>query len=91
MSQNKKTTSKIALKNVEEHRAKGDWNPLWDDLLKIDPEFIEAYLNFRAVPHKKGPIPPTSRKETQMKKRHGRPPHRAQATTKKKSNHAKNA
>ncbi len=33
-------------------------NPLWDDLLKIDPEFIEAYLNFRAVPHKKGPIPP---------------------------------
>jgi len=58
MSQNKKTTSKIALKNVEEHRAKGDWNPLWDDLLKIDPEFIEAYLNFRAVPHKKGPIPP---------------------------------
>jgi alkylhydroperoxidase/carboxymuconolactone decarboxylase family protein YurZ len=58
MNQDKKKLSKVSLKNVEEHQAKGDWNPLWDNLLKIDPEFIEAYLNFRAVPHKKGPIPP---------------------------------
>jgi hypothetical protein len=36
----KKKLSKVSLKNVEEHQAKGDWNPLWDNLLKIDPEFM---------------------------------------------------
>lgn len=58
MTQKSKKVSDKSLKNVKEHQAKGDWNPLWDHLLKIDPEFIEAYLNFRAVPHKNGPIPP---------------------------------
>lgn len=36
--------------------AKGDWNPLWDTMRSWDPEFIEAYLNFRSVPHRKGPL-----------------------------------
>jgi len=38
--------------------AKGDWNPLWDRVRALDPEFIEAYLAFRDVPHRKGPLPP---------------------------------
>lgn len=38
--------------------AKGDWNPLWDQLRAFDPEFMEAYLAFRDVPHRKGPLPP---------------------------------
>lgn len=35
----------------------GDWNPLWDTMKQWDPEFIEAYLTFRSVPHRKGPLP----------------------------------
>ena len=53
----KKTESKSALPNVAEHKAKGDWNPLWDQLLALDPQFMEAYLNFRSVPQKNGPLP----------------------------------
>lgn len=45
------------LPNVIEHKAKGDWNPLWDQLLALDPQFMEAYLNFRSVPQKNGPLP----------------------------------
>lgn len=39
------------------HIARGDWNPLWDQLRALDPEFMEAYLAFRSVPHRKGPLP----------------------------------
>jgi len=38
--------------------ARGDWNPLWDRVRALDPEFIEAYLAFRDVPQRKGPLPP---------------------------------
>ncbi len=38
--------------------AKGDWNPLWDQLKAMDPEFMEAYLAFRSVPHRNGPLAP---------------------------------
>ena len=41
----------------EEHISRGDWNPLWDQLRELDPEFMEAYLAFRSVPHKNGPLP----------------------------------
>jgi alkylhydroperoxidase/carboxymuconolactone decarboxylase family protein YurZ len=41
----------------EDHIARGDWNPLWDQMRELDPEFMEAYLAFRSVPHKKGPLP----------------------------------
>lgn len=41
----------------EEHIAKGDWNVLWDQLRELDPEFMEAYLAFRSVPHRNGPLP----------------------------------
>lgn len=35
----------------------GDWNPLWDTMRQWDPEFIEAYLAFRSVPHRKRHLP----------------------------------
>ena len=38
--------------------ASGDWNPLWDTMRRWDPQFIEAYLAFRSVPHRRGPLPP---------------------------------
>jgi AhpD family alkylhydroperoxidase len=37
--------------------ARGDWNPLWDTLRAWDPAFMEAYLAFRSVPHRNGPLP----------------------------------
>lgn len=41
----------------EDHIARGDWNPLWNQLRELDPEFMEAYLAFRSVPQKNGPLP----------------------------------
>ena len=51
-----KTASATPL--TEAYIAKGDWNPLWDAVRTLDPEFVEAYLAFRSVPHRKGPLPP---------------------------------
>jgi alkylhydroperoxidase/carboxymuconolactone decarboxylase family protein YurZ len=42
---------------TEEHRAKGDWNPLWEQFQQLDADFLEAYLAFRSVPQKNGPLP----------------------------------
>lgn len=42
--------------NTAAHQAKGDWNPLWDQFHDLDPEFLEAYLAFRSVPHWDGPL-----------------------------------
>lgn len=47
----------IPTPNCQAHIAKGDWNPLWDQLRELDPEFMEAYLAFRSVPHRNGPLP----------------------------------
>ncbi|RSE86000.1 carboxymuconolactone decarboxylase family protein [Achromobacter denitrificans] len=47
----------IATPQCEAHIAKGDWNPLWDQLRALDPEFMEAYLAFRSVPQRNGPLP----------------------------------
>lgn len=41
----------------EEHIARGDWNPLWDQLRAMDPQFMEAYLAMRSVPLRTGPLP----------------------------------
>lgn len=49
--------TKIPTPNCEDHIARGDWNPLWDQLRELDPEFMEAYLAFRSVPHRNGPLP----------------------------------
>ena len=29
--------------NTKEHIEKGDWNPVWDLLKEMDPDFLEAY------------------------------------------------
>lgn len=51
------TKENIPTPLCEDHIARGDWNPLWDQLRKLDPEFMEAYLAFRSVPHRNGPLP----------------------------------
>jgi len=51
------TNQAVPTPQCEEHIAKGDWNPLWDQLRELDPQFMEAYLAFRSIPHKNGPLP----------------------------------
>jgi alkylhydroperoxidase/carboxymuconolactone decarboxylase family protein YurZ len=41
---------------IEAQRATGDWNPMWDTLEKMDADYLEAFLAFRAVPQTKGPL-----------------------------------
>ena len=53
MNQDRKTYP-----HTEGHQAKGDWNPLWAQFRELDPEFLDAYLAFRSVPHREGPLPP---------------------------------
>lgn len=38
--------------------ARGYWNPFWDGLLSLDPDFFEAYLAFSSVPWKTGTLDP---------------------------------
>lgn len=38
--------------------ARGYWNEFWDGLLKLDPEFFHAYLEFSSVPWKTGVLEP---------------------------------
>ena len=42
--------------NMETQRATGDWNPMWDLMMEMDPDYLEAFLAFRAVPQRKGPL-----------------------------------
>ena len=49
--------SEITYPKTDEHKAKGDWNPLWDTFHELDPDFLEAYLAFRSVPQDQGPLP----------------------------------
>ncbi|WP_326565605.1 carboxymuconolactone decarboxylase family protein [Amycolatopsis rhabdoformis] len=37
---------------------RGYWNTFWEGLLSLDPDFFEAYLNFSAVPWRKGVLEP---------------------------------
>ena len=43
---------------TDEYIRRGDFNPLWEQLRALDPQFVEAYLRFRDVPHRQGPLPP---------------------------------
>ncbi|MAE06076.1 MAG: carboxymuconolactone decarboxylase family protein [Nitrospinota bacterium] len=46
----------LKAKFIEE---RGYWrDELWEPILKIDPDFFEAYLNFSAAPWKNGVLPP---------------------------------
>lgn len=47
-----------SMPHTEDHIRRGDWNPLWDQLRALDPEFMEAYLALRSVPQRNGPLPP---------------------------------
>jgi len=38
--------------------ARGYWNEFWDGLLKLDPDFFEAYLQFSGVPWRNGTLEP---------------------------------
>jgi alkylhydroperoxidase/carboxymuconolactone decarboxylase family protein YurZ len=42
--------------NMEAQRATGDWNPMWDLMKEMDPDYLEAFLGFRAVPQRNGPL-----------------------------------
>lgn len=48
----------LATPHTDAQIARGDWNPLWDTLRDWDPAFMEAYLAFRNVPHRSGPLSP---------------------------------
>ena len=40
---------------------RGYWNPFWEGLLEVDPEFFAAYLQFSSVPWKSGSLSPKVR------------------------------
>ena len=40
---------------TEAQRATGDWNPFWTSLEELDPDYLEAFLQFRSVPQS-GPL-----------------------------------
>jgi alkylhydroperoxidase/carboxymuconolactone decarboxylase family protein YurZ len=42
---------------TDEYIRAGQWNPLWDQIRSLDPDFMEAYLSFREVPQRNGPLP----------------------------------
>lgn len=42
---------------TEAQRQTADWNPMWDMLKEMDPDYLEAFLRFRAVPQRNGPLP----------------------------------
>ena len=42
---------------TDAQRQSDDWNPVWDMLEELDPDYLEAFLAFRAVPQKNGPLP----------------------------------
>ena len=41
---------------TQAQKATGDWNPFWDTLAELDPDYLERFLAFRAVPQS-GPLP----------------------------------
>jgi alkylhydroperoxidase/carboxymuconolactone decarboxylase family protein YurZ len=38
--------------------ARGYWSPLWDGVLRLDPDYFEAYLDYSALPWRDGPLEP---------------------------------
>lgn len=37
---------------------RGYWHPFWDDILQLDPEFLDTYTRFSSVPWESGPLSP---------------------------------
>lgn len=42
-------------------RLHGDWDPVWNTALELDPEFVRALSRFSAVPRTKGRLDPVAR------------------------------
>ncbi|WP_282604469.1 carboxymuconolactone decarboxylase family protein [Pelagibius sp. Alg239-R121] len=42
--------------HMDAQKATGDWNPAWDQFRELDPDFLEAFLAFRSVPQRQGPL-----------------------------------
>jgi len=42
---------------TEAQRQTADWNPMWNMLEEMDPDYLEAFLAFRSVPQTQGPLP----------------------------------
>jgi alkylhydroperoxidase/carboxymuconolactone decarboxylase family protein YurZ len=36
---------------------RGTWSEAWEAVVRLDPDFLEAYLEFSAVPWRHGPLP----------------------------------
>ncbi|NJO32855.1 MAG: carboxymuconolactone decarboxylase family protein [Rhodospirillales bacterium] len=51
------TPRQAALKE-EFVKARGYWSPVWDDVLALDADFFEAYMQLSSVPWKSGPLSP---------------------------------
>jgi alkylhydroperoxidase/carboxymuconolactone decarboxylase family protein YurZ len=49
------------LLRAEFQRRHGHWGPVWEDLLSMDAEYFEAYLNLSSVPQKTGLLSPKVR------------------------------
>jgi alkylhydroperoxidase/carboxymuconolactone decarboxylase family protein YurZ len=45
------------LSKIDQYKEKGDWNQVWSLIEQKSPEFLEAYLAFRDVPHQTTDIP----------------------------------
>ncbi|MEX0284611.1 MAG: carboxymuconolactone decarboxylase family protein [Paracoccaceae bacterium] len=43
--------------HTQAQRETDDWNPVWDLMAEMDPDYLEAFLAFRSVPQKQGPLP----------------------------------
>ena len=55
MPSSKRTEAQRRIKEQYE-RKRGYWAPHWDDLLKVDPEFLERYLDLSGHPMRDGPL-----------------------------------
>ena len=50
-------TARQAAVKQEALDTRGHWNSGWDPILEMDPDFMEAYLRFSAVPWNHGHLP----------------------------------
>ena len=41
---------------TQAQKISGDWNPMWDTLADLDPDYLEAFLAFRSIPQTNGPL-----------------------------------
>ncbi len=42
--------------HTEAQRCTSDWNPIWDQLFEMDPNYLEAFPHFRSMPQTNGPL-----------------------------------